>query len=136
MRRLKWFVVLLATVSLMQMGGSSASEAEPPLFRITTKRDKDRVEVVIEKQTTIFAIHSPMGIGEALIERTQVKWPAEMILRLHLKGLESLQVANGKATLHAAVSSHDEMRRIRVWKDGKEDAPLDSTSPSWLERFA
>lgn len=54
-----------------------------------------------------------------------------MTLRLHLKGLEKFKVTNGKDTLEAAVSSQD--AKVRLWKDGKEYSPLDSTHPCWTE---
>ena len=53
------------------------------------------------------------------------------MLRLHLKGLENFKVSNGKVTLEASMSSQD--GNVRLWKDGKEDSPLDSKSPYWLE---
>ena len=53
------------------------------------------------------------------------------MLRLHLKGLENFKVSNGIITLEAAVSSQDSI--VRLWKDGKEDSPLDSKSPYWME---
>ena len=31
------------------------------------------------------------------------------------------------------MSSHDGKQRVRLWKDGKEDSPLDSNSPLWME---
>ncbi len=52
-----------------------------------------------------------------------------VILRLHLKGLENFKVTNGKITLEAAVSGQDS----RQWMEGKEDSPLDSKSPYWME---
>ena len=36
-----------------------------------------------------------------------------------------------KITLEAAVSSQD--GKVRLWKDGKEDSPLDSKHPYWME---
>ena len=53
------------------------------------------------------------------------------MLRLHLKGLENIKVSNGKVTMEAAVSSQD--GKVRLWKDGKEDSPLDAKSPYWME---
>lgn len=50
---------------------------------------------------------------------------------MHLKGLENFKVTNGRFTLEAAVSSQD--GKVRLWKDGKEDLPLDSKSPYWTE---
>lgn len=105
--------------------------ADEPQFKITTKRDNDRVEVKAEKDKVIFSVHSPFGISNAAIERTGEKWPDAVVLRLHLKGLEGFQVSNGKATIDAAVSSQN--GKVRIWMDGKEDSPLDSTSPIWME---
>ena len=68
-----------------------------------------------------------------MIERTEDKWPNPVVMRLHLKGLENLRIANGMVTLEAAVSSHAEKLRVRIWKDKKEDALLDSKSPYWME---
>jgi len=38
---------------------------------------------------------------------------------------------NGKVKLEASVSSQD--GKVRLWKDRKEDAPLDAESPYWFE---
>lgn len=54
-----------------------------------------------------------------------------MILRLHQKGLEGLRISNDKITLEAAVSSQDST--VRLWENGKEDLPLESGSPNWME---
>ena len=67
------------------------------------------------------------GISQTVIERTHGTWS----LQLHLKGLENFKVSNDKVTPHSAVSSQD--GNVRLWKDGKEDSPLDSKSPYWLE---
>ena len=45
--------------------------------------------------------------------------------------LENFKISNGKITLEAAVSSQD--GKVRLWKDGKEDLPLDAKSPYWME---
>ena len=49
-----------------------------------------------------------------------------------LKGLESFRASNGKVTLHAAVSGHAGELKTRLWKDGKEDTPLDEKSVFWM----
>jgi hypothetical protein len=73
-------LVLAYTVTL------SAADDKPP-FKITTKRDNDKVEVKTEKEKVIFSVHSPFGISNAAIERTGEKWPDAVVLRLHLKGV-------------------------------------------------
>ncbi len=42
-----------------------------------------------------------------------------------------MKISNGKITLEAAVSSQD--GNVRIWKNGKEDSPLDAKSPYWME---
>ncbi|MCE9605347.1 MAG: hypothetical protein K8U03_10650 [Planctomycetia bacterium] len=112
---------------------AAGGDDKPPGFKIATKRDSDTVTVAVEKDRTVFSVRSPVGIGQAIIERTDEKWPACVVLRLHLKGLESFQVTNGKVALEASVSSQADRPEPRLWKDGREDAPLDRRSPLWME---
>jgi hypothetical protein len=100
-------------------------------FKVMTKRKDDTVEVRAEKDKTLFIIKSPFGISQAVIEREGEKWPDSVVLRLHLKGLEKFQASNGKVKVDAAVSSQDGKPKVHIWKDGKEDAPLNEKSPFW-----
>ncbi|HQX50542.1 MAG TPA: hypothetical protein PK992_05105 [Planctomycetaceae bacterium] len=109
--------------------GCINSVDDSPQFKITTKRDNDKIEVQIENGKAEVSINSPFGISQATIERLPEHWPDAVVLRLHLKGLENFTVTNGKITLNAAVSSHD----VRLWKDDNEDSPLDSKTPYWME---
>ncbi len=110
-----------------------AGEGSPGKFKVTTKRKDDTVEVKAEKDKALFIIKSPFGISHAGIEREGEKWPDTVLLRLHLKGLESFRASNGKVTVEAAVSIQEGKAKVRLWKDGKEDAPLDQKSPLWTE---
>lgn len=100
-------------------------------FKISTKHDNDKVEVNVENDKAVISVRSPFGISQSVIESTDGTWPDSVMLRLHLKGLENMKISNGKITLEAAVSSQD--GKVRLWKDGKEDEPLDSKNPHWLE---
>lgn len=127
---------LLLTVLLVVSGIAAADDGDaptdrPPRFEIKTKRKDDRVEVKAEKDKAVFAVKSPFGISQAIIGRREAAWPKAVVLRLHLKGLESFRASNGKVTVDAAVSSQDGKTKVRSWKDGKEDAPLDEKSPYW-----
>ena len=117
--------MIVAMMSAVTAGGVT------PSFKITTKRDNDRVEVKSEKDQVVFLVHSPFGISQAMIERKGEKWPDAVVLRLHLKGLENFRVTNGKVKLEASASLQE--GKVRVWKDGKEDAPLDAKSLYWME---
>ena len=112
-------------------GITTATADDTPPFKITTKRDNDRVEVKTEKDKVVFLVYSPFGISNAVIERTGEKWPDAVVLQLHLKGLENFKVTNGTVKLDASVSSQD--GKVRLWKDSKEDMPLDAKSPYWMD---
>lgn len=121
---------LLTFLTMVAVAVATAAADDMPPFKITTKRDDDRMEVKTDKEKTIFSVHSPFGISNALIERSGDKWPDALVLRLHLKGLESFRASNGKITLAAAVTSLD--GKVRLSKDGKEDLPLDAKSSYWM----
>jgi hypothetical protein len=124
--------LLLLAVGLLPVLAWAGDGAAPDKFKITTKRKDDSVEVKVEKDKAVFSVKSPFGISQASIEREGEKWPTAVVLRLHLKGLESFRASNGKVTLDAAVSMQDGKPKVRIWKDGKEDAPLDEKSLFWM----
>lgn len=127
-------ILIFLVVGLLSAFADQGTEPkdQPAMFKITTKRDNDTVEVQADKKKTVFIVKSPFGISQAVIERKDEKWPDTVVLRLHLKGLESFKASNGKVMLDAAVSSQGD-NNVRTWKDGKEDSPLDAKSPYWME---
>jgi len=116
----------------LAVAATTAAADEPPPYKITTKRDGDTVDVKPEKDKVTFSVRSPVGIGQAVIERAGEKWPDAVVLRLHLTGLESFKVTSGKTTLEGSVSLEDGKPVARLWKGGQEDAPLDSESLYWM----
>lgn len=118
------FVVALA---------ATTTAADDPPLKVTTKRADDRVDVKIEKRKATISVHSPFGISHAAIERAGETWPDAVVLRLHLKGLENFKVTSSKVKLEGSASLQDGKPLVRLWKDYKEDAPLDAKSPYWIE---
>lgn len=123
-------IVCLVAV-LIALGGAVTAGDDKPPFKITTKRDNDRIEMKAEKDKVLFSVHSPFGISHTIIERTGETWPEAVLLRLHLKGLENFSATNDKVKLEASVSCQD--GKVRLWKDAQEDSQLDSKSPYWIE---
>ena len=126
---LEYLTIVAVTVCMFSTGCTDAVKESQ--FKITTKRADDMVDVEVKNASMVFSVHSPFGISQAVIESTSGTWPDTVMLRLHLKGLESFKVINGEITIEAAVSSQD--GQVRIWKDDKEDSPLDSKSPYWTE---
>lgn len=110
-----------------------AVEDKAPKFKVTTRKMDDTVQAQGDAGHVVFSVNSRSGIGSAAIERSEDKWPAQVTLRFHLKGLENLVVSNGTVKLSAAVSKNEEKLRVRLWKDDKEADLLDAASPHWME---
>jgi hypothetical protein len=123
--------LVLLIVGLLPPLAWAEDGAAPAQFKITTKRKDDTVEIQADKDKTLFIIKSPFGISQAVIKREGEKWPDAVALRLHLKGLESFRASNGTVTLDASVAIQKEKVKVRLWKDGREDTPLDEKSPFW-----
>lgn len=119
-------LIIYAVLYSTAVGG----DGDKSLFKVTTKKTDDAVTVQSDKDKTVFVIRSPSGISQAVVERTNETWPEVVLLRLNLKGLESFRVTNGKVKLEASVSSQN--GKVRLWKEGKEDAPLDDKNPYWM----
>ena len=120
---------LIATLTVVLMATLNCIADDP--FKITTKRSDDCIDVKSKDDKAMFVIRSPFGISNATIERTTEQWPDKVVIQLRLKGLESFKLSTDKLKLEASVSSHD--CSVRLWKEGKEDSPLDSKSPYWME---
>jgi hypothetical protein len=131
-RRIPLFVFLIISGGALAGDGDVPSD-QPTKFKVTTKRKDDIVQVRANNEKALLIIKSPFGISHAVIEREGEKWPDTIVLRLHLKGLESFRASNGNVTLHAAVGIQDGKEKVRMWKDGKEDASLDEKSPFWMK---
>jgi hypothetical protein len=125
--------VLLVIIGISLADDGNAPRDQPARFKVTTRKKDDGVEVTVEKGKTLFRVKSPFGIGQAVIERREATWPQAVVLRLYLKGLSSFRGSNGKVTLDAAVSIEEGKQKVRISKDGKEDAPLDEKSPLWTD---
>lgn len=121
----------LIMVLMLAIAATTANADESHAFRIMTKRDSDRVVLKAEKDAVVFSVHSPFGISNAVIELGLEKWPEVVVLRLHLRGLENFSVSNDKGKLEVSVSTQG--GKVRLWKNGKEDTPLDAKSPYWTE---
>lgn len=108
-----------------------AAEAGPAdlAYQITAKRPADRVSVLCGDHRVVFTVESPSGIGQAEIVRRERTWPPSVTVRLALRGLEHFQLKAGDIELGVSVSSHDQGRRVRVWKAADERVALADDDP-------
>jgi hypothetical protein len=94
---------------------------EPPTFDITNTKPNDQIKVTVEKDVAVFDVSCPSGIGQATIALKQGNWPASVVVRLRLRGLEGFSVSAEKVRLSANVGSSDgNPRHMHLNINGKE----------------
>jgi hypothetical protein len=95
-------------------------------FEITTRKPADEIKAAIDGNKATFDVSCPSGIGGGTITIAKGKWPDTVVVRLHLGGLESFSLSNGKLKLSGSVSSHSGNKRqlslSDVGKKGERDA--------------
>lgn len=100
--------------------------AEPPSFKITVKRAQDAVTVKVERDTVVFTVTSPSGIGGASVALERGRWPAAVVVRLRLSGLEAFAATCGQYKLTASMVSPAEKPKRFYFTVGDDERPLPS----------
>lgn len=77
----------------------------------------------------IVAVHSARGIGSAVITRRAPAWPGSLLIRWHLRGLESFDLVTERGRLSGAIGQDPAGLRSRLWRDGREDRLLQPDEP-------
>jgi hypothetical protein len=55
--------ICILSMWLMYLGSDSTKADEMPHFKITTKRENDRVDFKVDQGGALFAIRSPVGLS-------------------------------------------------------------------------
>jgi hypothetical protein len=115
----------------VEHGKEIKTRALPPQTEfVVTAREAGTVATSAEGGKTIFSIMGGRGIGKASIRRVGDAWPAEIVVRAYLGGLEQFAVSDGRVKLSASFSSHGANgQTLHLWQGGKEGPPLDGKGP-------
>lgn len=104
----------------------------PPVFRIDCRKPGSLTEIAGGGEA-VLSIQGD-GIGRATVNLLTDPWPARILLRARLRGLESLAISNDRVTLHLAVLSHGNHAAVLHLKQGGKEGPqLAKDSPYWTE---
>ncbi len=124
--------VLFATVLWAQTTQQPPTKQVPGEWKVSLVKAGDRVKITPEKTGVIVDIFSESGIGRATLEPPDGQWPTGMVLRLHLRGLESFRLEAGPWGCEVSVMSYPPYKtRLRV--HGPDPMPrLDPKSPFWM----
>jgi DNA-binding beta-propeller fold protein YncE len=110
-----------------------ASEAPSPGIKVTPRRPDDSCQITAEQGKTTLDVTSPFGISRAVMQRVDEQWAGQIVVRLHLKGLENFRAGNGRVTVQGAAGVRDGKPDVRLWKGGKDTEELPRTDPLWTE---
>lgn len=116
--------------SLSKGASFRCSGHEESLFRAAARKKDDRIEVQPGKARLLIVVRSPSGIGAATVERTRGQWPAQVVVRLYLRGLESFRAETQNETQNAALSlsvlshgNNDRLMKLSVNDQAQEIKP-------------
>ena len=125
---MKLIPALLAVLST-----SLALGADEPPARFVPARKGDAATMAVEKDRLIVQFTSKTGIGGGTLTPAAKKWPATVVFKFYLNGLEQLSVGAGKNTWRLSVSSanpqellvslQDEARQERTVRKGEAMYP-------------
>lgn len=126
--------VLGLVLSLILLGACAPKQLKPPVFQVQTIKPDDRVAFTWQNEAAYFDIESPSGIGEAYIVRTEGDMPKIVVLRFHLRGLESLQLRFDTHQIQISLSSQSDqtlLERARL-NQAENESVLTSNSEFWV----
>jgi hypothetical protein len=110
---------------------SGAAEKHATYQAVPLKGDP-RITFNTTADAVLIDITSPTGIGSAAIEKTSGQWPARIVMRLHVKGLESLQFLYGDTRIDVSVSSHGDNAVHQVYEQPGKMGPASPGDPYWI----
>lgn len=120
-------LVLCVAVAMTACTGNQS-----PQFNAAADKD-NQLSLNVENETAVIDVQSPGGIGQADIEFLSGIYPAQIILRLHIKKLEGFKLTYGSTTVSASSSGvSDTVTQSLIQPDGSERAVTPS-SPLWMD---
>src|SRR3972149_537071 len=84
-----------------------ALEAHVPRFNVAPDGDGNELTLSAADETALIDVHSQSGIGSATVELVSGAPPENIVLRLHLQGLEEFRLSYAGTVVAASVPSGD-----------------------------
>lgn len=128
------FQILLWGLFLVSCAGLPArAQSGEPDFAVTTKNNDDRVSIQHDSGTAYIDVYSPRGIGSATFELEAGGMPEQVIVRLHLTGLEQFRLTSARDIVSASVSSGEQLQITQTLLSSGGESPIAPGDPLWME---
>jgi hypothetical protein len=113
---------------------TNTPEAHVPRFSTAADGDGNELTVSAAGETTLIDVHSQSGIGSATVELVSGEPPQNIVLRLHLQGLEQFRLLYDRTRVTASVAGSDMGGLVEsaTLSEG-EERPITPDSPLWLD---
>jgi hypothetical protein len=133
MKRIYVEAIVVSFLLVSCAGGPARAQSGGPVFVVTTKNQDDQINVQHQNGTSIIEVESPSGIGSATFELESGNMPEQVILRLHLRGLEELRLTSVQTSIAASVSNSDPSEIHQRIAAASIDTPILPGEPLWME---
>jgi hypothetical protein len=127
--------MVLVSVLLVSCATAPANaQADEPAISVVTRNADDEVSIQYQNGAAQIDIYSPSGIGSAAFALESGVMPGKIILRLHLGGLEQVQLKSPHEAIRASVSSDGtfSVGEQTILSAGTESSLLPG-NPLWME---
>ena len=125
------FVSLLVVPTLSDAQTQHSPRAVAHGLSIEAWRPDASIVVTRSRQGVVVDITSPFGTGRGVIRRLGEKWPAQIRIRLNLRGLELFRAVNDTIDLRWSVSHKPDHRTRLSLRTGTDTKILKTDSPYW-----
>ena len=133
MKRSYLQTILLSFFLISCAGQAANAQSGEPGFTVTTKNEGDKVDLQYENGITFIDVYSSSGIGSAEFKLKSGTMPEQMVLRLHLKGLEEFRLTSAQTSIAASVSNSDPSEVHQRIVAASNATPLLPGQPLWME---
>jgi len=99
-------------------------------------RAGNRITVTVVDHTAVLDIYSERGLGRADVRWVAGDYPAQILLRLHLRGLEELRFSYATTTITLSLSSTGDGGARQQYVSGAAPEPAQPSapdSPYWMK---
>jgi hypothetical protein len=100
-------------------------------YQVSSSRPSAQVTARSEGDKAIIEIYSENGIGDATVNLVSGDWPAKIVMRFHLQGLEGMQFTYDETQVILSVTTQN-MILQSVSQDGGASEPTEDGSAYWM----
>ncbi len=127
-------VICLLVIAISTLSACAENYGDELPFRSYLNSEDTQYALKTTENEMRIDIYSESGIGEAQFDINSDAFPAKVVFRLHLNGLESLRLtANEGATIHAFVSRQDDNAIYQSVLIDNQEQLIDADSRYWLD---